>query len=91
VNPLAKHWSTITSAWQTSQLLEWKIRILPKGAIMGCLKNPRNTDSLAGGTFILLKTQEAQALFEKITTSERESEEYEAKVKSHATKIDPLT
>jgi hypothetical protein len=59
---------------------------------MGCLKKPRNTDNLAGGTFILLlKTQEAQALFEKITTSERQSEEYEAKVKSHATKIDPLT
>jgi hypothetical protein len=29
--------------WQTSQLLEWKIGILPKGSIMGCLKKPRNT------------------------------------------------
>jgi hypothetical protein len=29
-------------------------------------------DSLAGGTFFLLKTLEAQALFEKITTSERD-------------------
>jgi hypothetical protein len=27
-------------------------------------------DNLAGGTFFLLKTQEAWALFEKITTSE---------------------
>jgi hypothetical protein len=47
-------------------------------------------DNLAGGTFFLLKTQEARALFEKITTNERESEEYDAKDNSRATKIDPL-
>jgi hypothetical protein len=47
--------------------------------------------NLAGGTFFLLKTQEARALFEKITASERESEEYGAKENSHATRIDPLT
>jgi hypothetical protein len=48
-------------------------------------------DNLAIGTFFLLKTQEARALFEKITASERESEEYDAKENSRATKIDPLT
>jgi hypothetical protein len=48
-------------------------------------------DNLVGGTFFLLKTQEARALFEKITTSQRESEEYDAKKNSRATKIDPLT
>jgi hypothetical protein len=48
-------------------------------------------DNLAGGTFFILKTQEARALFEKITASERESEEYDAKENSRATKIDPLT
>jgi hypothetical protein len=48
-------------------------------------------DNLAGGTFFLLKTQEARALFEKITTSERESEECDAEENSRATKIDPLT
>jgi hypothetical protein len=48
-------------------------------------------DNLVEGTFFLLKTQEARALFEKITTSERESEEYDAKENSCATKIDPLT
>jgi hypothetical protein len=48
-------------------------------------------DNLAGGTFFLLKTQEARALFEKITASERESEEYDAKENSRATKIDLLT
>jgi hypothetical protein len=48
-------------------------------------------DNLAGGTFFLLKTKEARALFKKITTSERESEEYDAKENSYTTKIDPLT
>jgi hypothetical protein len=48
-------------------------------------------DNLSRGTFFLLKTQEARALFEKITASERESEEYDSKEKSRATKIDPLT
>jgi hypothetical protein len=48
-------------------------------------------DNLARGTFFLLMTQEARALFEKITANERESEEYDAKENSHATKIDPLT
>jgi hypothetical protein len=48
-------------------------------------------DNLVGRTFFLLKTQEARALFEKITASERESEEYDAKENSRATKIDPLT
>jgi hypothetical protein len=47
-------------------------------------------DNLARGTFFLLKTQEARALFEKITASERESE-YDAKENSRATKIDPQT
>jgi hypothetical protein len=47
-------------------------------------------DNLAWGTLFLLKTQEARALFEKIPASERESEEYDAKNKSCATKIDPL-
>jgi hypothetical protein len=48
-------------------------------------------DNFAGGTFFLLKTQEVRALLEKITTSERESEDYDAKENSHTTKIDPLT
>jgi uncharacterized protein YhaN len=48
-------------------------------------------DNLAGGTFFLLKTQEAKALFKKITVSGRESEEFDAKENSRATKINPLT
>jgi hypothetical protein len=38
-------------------------------------------DKHAGWTFLLIKTQEAWALFEKITTHERESEECDAKEK----------
>jgi hypothetical protein len=48
-------------------------------------------EALFEGTFFLVKTQEARALFEKITASERESEEYDAKENSRATKIDHLT
>jgi hypothetical protein len=48
-------------------------------------------DNLAGGTFFLLKTQEARALFEKITASVSESEGYDAKENSRDTMIDPLT
>jgi hypothetical protein len=47
--------------------------------------------NIAGGTFFSLETQEARAPFEKITASERESEEYDANENSCATKIDPLT
>jgi hypothetical protein len=32
-----------------------------------------------------------KALFEKVSASERETEEYDAKENSHATKTDPLT
>jgi hypothetical protein len=48
-------------------------------------------DNFARGTFFLLMSQEARALFEKITASERESEEYDAKENSRATKNDPVT
>jgi hypothetical protein len=44
-------------------------------------------DNLTGWTIFLLKTKEARALFEKITASERHSEEYDAKENSGATKI----
>jgi hypothetical protein len=42
-------------------------------------ESKEHIDNLAGGTFFLLKTQEAQALFEKITASEMDTEEYDAK------------
>jgi hypothetical protein len=46
-------------------------------------------DTLAGGTFFMLNTEEARALFEKLSASERESEEHGLKEKSHTIKLIP--
>jgi hypothetical protein len=44
-----------------------------QGFYYGLSQKPKeHIDNLAGGTFFLLKTQEARALFEKITASGRE-------------------
>jgi hypothetical protein len=48
-------------------------------------------DILAGGTFFMLNTEEVRALFEKLSTSKRESEEHGLKENSHTIEIDPLT
>jgi hypothetical protein len=48
-------------------------------------------DALVGGTFFMLNTEETQALFNKLSTSERESEEHGLKENSRTVKIDPLT
>jgi hypothetical protein len=92
VNPLLKHGSAITSSWKASQLQEWKNWDFTQGFYYGFSQEAKeHIDNHAGGTFFLLQTQEARALFEKITASERESEEYNAKENSCATMIDPLT
>jgi hypothetical protein len=48
-------------------------------------------NTLAGGTFFMLNTEEAWALFEKLSTSKRESEEHGLKENSRTVKIDPVT
>jgi hypothetical protein len=48
-------------------------------------------DTLAGGTFFMLNAKEAWALFDKLSTSERESEEHGLKENSCTIEIDPLT
>jgi hypothetical protein len=48
-------------------------------------------DALARGTFFMLNAKEARALFEKLSTSERKSEEYGLKENSRTAEIDPLT
>jgi hypothetical protein len=48
-------------------------------------------DALVGGTFFMLNVKKARALFEKLSASKRESEEYSLKEDSCTTKIDPLT
>jgi hypothetical protein len=53
-------------------------------------ENEEHIDALAGGTFFMLNAEDAQALFEKFSISERESEENGLKENSHTIKIDPL-
>jgi hypothetical protein len=48
-------------------------------------------DTLARWTFFMLNAEEAWALFEKLSASERESEVHSSKENSHTVKIDPLT
>jgi hypothetical protein len=53
-------------------------------------ENEEHIDALAGGTFFMLNAEDVQALFEKFSISERESEENGLKENSHTIKIDPL-
>jgi surfactin synthase thioesterase subunit len=48
-------------------------------------------DTLAGGTFFMLNAEEVCALFEKLSTSERECEELGLKENFCTVEIDPLT
>jgi hypothetical protein len=48
-------------------------------------------DTLVGGTFFMPSAEEAQALFEKLSASERESEEHGLKENSCTDEINPLT
>jgi hypothetical protein len=48
-------------------------------------------DALAGGTFFMLNAKKAWALLEKLSTSERESEEYGLKEDYRIAEIDHLT
>jgi hypothetical protein len=48
-------------------------------------------DALAVGTFFMLNAKKAGAHFEKLSASERESEEYDLKEDCCTSKIDPLT
>jgi hypothetical protein len=48
-------------------------------------------DALVGGTFFMLNAEGARALFEKLSASERKSEEHGLKENSRTIEIDPLT
>jgi hypothetical protein len=77
--------------WQISQPPAWKIGNSPRNSTVGCHKKLRSTLTLAGGTFLMLNAEEAWALFEKLSASERECEEHGLKENSHTVKIYPLT
>jgi hypothetical protein len=48
-------------------------------------------DAPTGGSFFMLNAKKARALFEKLSATKRESEEYGLKEDSHTAEIDPLT
>jgi hypothetical protein len=50
----------------------------------------KHIDAHAGGTFFMLNIKKERALFEKLSASERESEDYGLKEDSCTTEIDPL-
>jgi hypothetical protein len=54
-------------------------------------KAKEHIDALARGNFFMLDAEKAQALFDKLPASKRESEEYGLKENSHTIEIDPLT
>jgi hypothetical protein len=82
-----RHGSAIKLSWQISQPQAWQI-----GFYCGLSQEAKeHIDALAGGTFFTLNTEEARALFEKLSTRERESEEHGLKENSRTVKIDPIT
>jgi hypothetical protein len=48
-------------------------------------------DALAGGTLFMLNAEKVRPLFEKLSASKRESEEYGLKENSRTVEIDPFT
>jgi hypothetical protein len=47
-------------------------------------------DTLVGGTFFMVNAEEVRALFEKLSTSERESEDHGLNENFRTVEIDPL-
>jgi hypothetical protein len=54
-------------------------------------ESKEHIDALARGTFLMLNAEKVQALLERLSASERESEEYGLKEDSCTAEIDPLT
>jgi hypothetical protein len=90
---------TFTEVWEryhglmtdlsTIGMEDWEFT---KGFYCGLSQEAKeHIDTHAGGTFFMLNTEEARALFEKLSASERESEEHGLKENSCTIEIDPLT
>jgi hypothetical protein len=73
---------TFTEAWEcyhglmtdlpTTGMEDWEFT---QGFYCGLSQEAKeHIDTLAGGTFFMLNTEEVRALFEKLSTSQRESE-----------------
>jgi hypothetical protein len=90
---------TFTEAWEhyhglmidlpTADMEDWEFT---QGFYCGLSQEAKeHIDTLAGGTFFMLDTEEARALFEKLSASKRESEEHGLKENFRTIKIDPVT
>jgi hypothetical protein len=90
---------TLTEAWEryhglmtdppTTSMEDWEFT---QGFYCGLSQEAKeHIDALAGRTFFMLNTENARVLFEKLSASERESEEYGLKEDSCTAEIEPLT
>jgi hypothetical protein len=90
---------TFTEAWEhyhslmidlpTADMKDWE---LTQGFYCGLSQDAKeHIDTLLRGTFFMLNAEEVRALFEKLSASERESEEHGLKENSRTVEIDPLT
>jgi hypothetical protein len=90
---------TLTKAWEcyhgfmidlpTVGMEDWEFT---QGFYCGLSKEAKeHIDAIVGGTFFMLNAEKAWALFEKLSASQRESEEYGLKEDYRTTEIDPLT
>jgi hypothetical protein len=73
----------------TADIEDWEFN---QGFYCGLSQEAKeNIDALAGGTFFMLNAEKTWALLEKLSASERESEEYDLKEDSCTVEIDLLT
>jgi hypothetical protein len=90
---------TLAEAWElchgfmtdlpTADMEDWEFN---QGFYCGLSQEDKeHIDAHAGGTFFMLNTEKARALFEKLSTSKKKSEEYGLKKNSRSIEIDPLT
>jgi hypothetical protein len=90
---------TLTEAWEhyhgfmidlpTTSMEYWEFN---QGFYCGLSQEAKeHIDALAGGTFFMPNAEKARALFQKISASKRESQEYGLKENSRTIKIDPIT
>jgi hypothetical protein len=89
---------TLAKAWErhhgfmtdlpTTGMEDWEFN---QGFYCGLPQEAKeHIDALAGATFFMLNAKKVWALLEKLSTSERESEEYGLKEDSCTVEIDPL-
>jgi hypothetical protein len=90
---------TLTEAWEryhgfmidlpTAGMEDWEFN---QGFYCGLSQEAKeHIDAPAGETFFMLNAKKVRALFEKLSASKRESEEYGSKENSRTVEIDPLT